>query len=133
MLAPLFGHRSVLSLTAAAASWGVATVISKRAIEEIPPLTLLPIQLGVSVEVLAVLVRSQGLLARLASRRLGLLGILNPGVSYALGLVGLAHTASLSVLLWATEPLLILGLAWWLLGKRSPGSWPQRPPWPWSG
>lgn len=46
-------------------------------------------------------------------RRLGLLGILNPGVSYALSLAGLAQiTASTSVLLWAVEPLLILALAY---------------------
>ena len=52
-------------------------------------------------------------------RRLAWLGVLNPGVSYALGLAGLAHiTASLSVLLWATEPLLILALAGWLLREQ---------------
>jgi drug/metabolite transporter (DMT)-like permease len=52
-------------------------------------------------------------------RRLGALGLLNPGVSYALSLLGLAHiTASLSVLLWTVEPLLILALARWLLRER---------------
>jgi drug/metabolite transporter (DMT)-like permease len=40
------------------------------------------------------------------------LGILNPGIAYALGLAGLTWiSASLSVLLWALEPLLILVLA----------------------
>lgn len=40
-------------------------------------------------------------------------------MSYPLSLLGLAHiTASLSVLLWALEPLMILALAWWLLGDR---------------
>ncbi|MEX1125231.1 MAG: DMT family transporter [Acidimicrobiia bacterium] len=119
MLAMLARHRYSLSLTAAAASWGVATVISKRAVEEIPPLTLLPIQLTVSVGMLAVLLRAQGLRVNWSPqmRRLGAMGVLNPGVSYALSLLGLTYiTASLSVLLWAVEPLLILVLAWWLLG-----------------
>ncbi len=121
MLAVLSRHKYSLSLTAAAASWGVATVISKRAVDEIPPLTLLPIQLIVSVAVLAALIRAQGLRVGWSPemRRLGAIGILNPGVSYALGLLGLAHiTASLSVLLWAVEPLMILALAWWFLGDR---------------
>lgn len=121
MLAVLSRHKYSLSLTAAAASWGVATVISKRAVDEIPPLTLLPVQLTVSVGVLAMLVRVQGLRVSWSPemRRLGAIGILNPGVSYALGLLGLAHiTASLSVLLWAMEPLMILALAWWFLGDR---------------
>ena len=37
---------NVLALTLAAACWGIGTVVSKRAIDEIPPLTLLPIQLA---------------------------------------------------------------------------------------
>lgn len=121
MLAVLSRHKYSLSLTAAAASWGVATVISKRAVDEIPPLTLLPIQLIVSVAVLGALIRAQGLRVGWSPemRRLGAIGILNPGVSYSLGLLGLAHiTASLSVLLWAVEPLMILALAWWFLGDR---------------
>ena len=45
-------------------------------------------------------------------RRLAALGVLNPGLAYALGLVGLTTiTASLYVLLWATEPVVILLLA----------------------
>lgn len=45
--------------------------------------------------------------------------MLNPGVAYTLGLIGLTQiTASMSVLLWATEPLLILGLALLVLKER---------------
>jgi probable blue pigment (indigoidine) exporter len=52
-------------------------------------------------------------------RRLAALGVLNPGISYALSLLGLARiTASLSVLLWALEPVLILMLARGVLGDR---------------
>jgi probable blue pigment (indigoidine) exporter len=39
-------------------------------------------------------------------------GVLNPGIAYALGLIGLTTiTASMSVLLWALEPVVILLLA----------------------
>jgi drug/metabolite transporter (DMT)-like permease len=121
MFAFFFRHKYSLSLVGAAACWGVATVVSKRALEEIPPLTLLPVQLAVSVLVLITLARAQGLRIKWSTdmRRLAALGVLNPGVSYALGLVGLSFiTASLAVLLWAVEPLIILIFAWWLLGDR---------------
>jgi probable blue pigment (indigoidine) exporter len=121
MSASPFRQRTILVLTLAAASWGFGTVVSKRAIEEIPPLTLLPIQLGASLVLLAVLMRWRGLPFRdpSASPILGRLGVLNPGLAYALSLLGLVHiTASLSVMLWAIEPLLILFLAGWFLRER---------------
>jgi drug/metabolite transporter (DMT)-like permease len=117
--------RIYLPLILAAACWGFGTVVSKRAVAEIPPLTLLPIQLGSSLLLLAILMRARGLPFRdaTASPILGRLGILNPGLGYALSLLGLVTiTASLSVMLWALEPLLILGLAAWLLHERvAPG------------
>lgn len=112
---------AALALTMAAASWGIGTVVSKRAVAEIPPLTLLPIQLATSLVALAILMRLRGLPLRDpgASPLLGRLGLLNPGLAYALSLVGLVRiTASLSVLLWAMEPLLILFLAGLLLRER---------------
>jgi drug/metabolite transporter (DMT)-like permease len=113
--------RSVLALILAAAAWGTGTVVSKRAVVEIPPLTLLPIQLAVSVVVLVALMRLRKIPLRdpSAPALLGRLGILNPGLAYALSLLGLAHvSASLSVLLWALEPILILVLAAWFLSER---------------
>ena len=112
---------AVLALTLAAACWGFGTVVSKAAIEEIPPLSLLPIQLVASLAVLALLVRWRGIPLRdgSASPILGRLGVLNPGLAYALSLLGLASiTASLSVMLWAIEPLLILFLAGSFLRER---------------
>lgn len=114
MLTNLRRHRSAIVLTGAAASWGLATVFAKSALTEIPPVALLPIQLAASVLLITPL-----LLARHRqeprTRRLGRvigLGILNPGISYALGLVGLVYiTASEAVLLWATEPIMIMVLA----------------------
>lgn len=104
----------MMALTLAAACWGFATVMTKAALTQIPPLTLLVIQLAVSVAGLWVMVVAQR--ARLPPRRtayqLGLLGLLNPGIAYTLSLLGLRlTTASMSSLLWAAEPILILGLA----------------------
>lgn len=112
---------TVLALILAAASWGIGTVVSKRATAELPPLTLLLIQLGASLVVLGLFMRWRRLPFRdpSSSPLLGRLGLLNPGLAYALSLLGLVHiTASLSVLLWALEPVLILFLAGWLLRER---------------
>ncbi|MGH8958975.1 MAG: DMT family transporter [Acidimicrobiia bacterium] len=117
--------RHYLALTAAAASWGVATVISKQSVDEIPPLALLPIQLATSLVLLSILLKVSGRQNSWTreTTRLGLLGFLNPGLSYALGLIGLTQiTASLSVVLWATEPVMILLLAAWLLRERISGT-----------
>lgn len=112
--------RDLAALILAATCWGVGTVISKAALTEVPPLTLLPIQLCASLLVLAALMRHQGVSFRTeGSPLLGRLGLLNPGMAYALSLLGLtAITASLSVLLWALEPLMILFLAAWFLRER---------------
>jgi drug/metabolite transporter (DMT)-like permease len=116
-----FAPRDVLALTLAAASWGFGTVISRRAVQEIQPLTLLPIQLAASLVVLAALMRWRGIPLRGgdADPLLGRLGVLNPGLAYALSLVGLVSiSASLSVMIWALEPLMILVLAGLVLHER---------------
>jgi probable blue pigment (indigoidine) exporter len=120
MSRPPFARRDLLALILAAACWGVGTVVSKAALDSIPPLTLLPIQLAASLAILVVLLRRRGIPLRGgAPARLGRLGLLNPGVAYALGLIGLTTiSASLSVLLWALEPLLILALAVAVLHER---------------
>ncbi|HEX7474142.1 MAG TPA: DMT family transporter [Candidatus Limnocylindrales bacterium] len=125
MSAPSLPRGTALALILAAAAWGLGTVVSKRAIAEFPPLTLLAIQLAASLAILTVLMRWRGLpfRDRSASRILGRLGVLNPGLAYALSLLGLVHiTVSLSVMLWAIEPVLILFLAGWFLRERLGGS-----------
>lgn len=112
---------ALVALILAAASWGFGTVVSKRAVEEIAPLALLPIQLAASLVALSVLMRWRRIPLRDdgAPALLGRLGLLNPGLAYALSLVGLTQiTASLSVLLWAAEPILILLLAAAVLDER---------------
>jgi probable blue pigment (indigoidine) exporter len=110
----------IVALVLAAVCWGTGTVISKAALDEVPPLTLLPIQLGASLLILGVLMRHQGISLRSGgSPLLGRLGLLNPGLAYALSLIGLTViSASLSVLLWAFEPLMIMALAAWFLHER---------------
>jgi drug/metabolite transporter (DMT)-like permease len=111
----------VVALVLAAACWGIATVITKHVLANIPPLTLLVVQLVISVSFLWILVFAQRL--QLPQRReivrLGGIGILNPGLAYTFGLLGLTRTtASMSSLLWAAEPILILVLAWLILRER---------------
>jgi drug/metabolite transporter (DMT)-like permease len=101
-------------LILACSLWGGATVLNKALLASIPPVPLLALQLAPSVTVLWL---AFGLSSRRAAPKthvlpLVLLGILNPGISYTLGLIGLAYvSASVSTLLWAAEPLMILGLA----------------------
>lgn len=121
MSASPFARRHALALILAAACWGVGTVVSKQAVAEIPPLTLLPIQLGISLAFLLVIARRRGerMPTCRSGRLVGRLGLLNPGLAYALSLLGLIQiTASLSVLLWAIEPVLILILAALVLQER---------------
>jgi drug/metabolite transporter (DMT)-like permease len=94
--------------------------LSKQVLDrDVAPLTLLALELMASCLLLS--------LGRLVLRvrpapapsllKLAPLGLLNPGLAYALGLLGLVRvSASMSVLLWATEPVLIVVLAVLVLG-----------------
>lgn len=111
----------VASLVLAAVCWGFGTVMSKSVLAQVPPLTLLVVQLAVSLAFLWTIIAAQRLPVPLHREtwRLGLTGLLNPGLAYTLGLLGLTlTTASLSSLIWAAEPILILGLAWLILHER---------------
>ena len=76
--------RDLAALILAATCWGVGTVISKAALDEISPFTLLPIQLAASLAVLSILMRYQGISFRTeGSPLLGRLG--RPGGATAQG------------------------------------------------
>lgn len=116
---------AVPALVGAAACWGVGTVVSKQVVDDVVPLTLLPLQLAASCAFLlaVTLVRRERLTWSPSVRRLAALGALNPGLAYALGLIGLTTiTASLSVLLWALEPVVILLLAALVLREHVPAA-----------
>ncbi len=108
-------------LIAAAACWGFATAVSKSALSAFDPLALLVVQLSASsiFVTLALLIRREAVSRTGQTTRLAMLGLLNPGLAYALSLAGLTTiSASLSVLLWAGEPILILILAVLVLKDR---------------
>ena len=115
-------YRHVLLLVAATACWGCGTVLSKQVLDRgVPPLTLLAVELTASALLLlfATLLSGVRVTSSPAMVKLAVLGILNPGLAYALGLLGLVSiTASMSVLLWATEPILIMLLAVLVLRER---------------
>ena len=110
-----------VGLVLAAACWGLGAILTKAALAHLAPLTLLVIQLIASLAGLWPLLGWQHSAVPLNRRlfALGLLGLLNPGLSYTLSLIGLTlTTASLSALLWGLEPLLIVGLALLILRER---------------
>lgn len=111
-------------LIVACALWGAATVLNKALLTSISPITLLVLQLAPSALVLWIMVFVTKAKAARPSLLLPLilLGILNPGISYTMSLMGLARiSASVSTLLWAAEPLMILGLA--AIFLREPVTW----------
>jgi drug/metabolite transporter (DMT)-like permease len=115
-------YRHVLLVVAATACWGGGTVLSKHVLDRgVAPMTLLVLELAASCMLLSGLMLVVDTGSNRGGRlgRLALLGVLNPGLAYALGLLGLVTVnASLSVLLWGTEPVLILVLAVLILRER---------------
>ena len=95
--------------------------MSKGVLAYVPPMTLLAIQLTASLVVLwlAVLILRFRVRLDRPTSRASLSGILEPGLSYTFGIIGLAlTTASNSALIGAAEPLFIILLAWLFLKER---------------
>lgn len=115
------GLAPTVSLTLACALWGVATVIAKSLLGTAPPITFLVMQLVPSVVLLWLLVAARGVRSVRWNGvgAVALLGLLNPGLSYMLSMLGLTMTsASVATLLWAAEPALIVATAWLLLREK---------------
>jgi drug/metabolite transporter (DMT)-like permease len=116
-----FNGQVVLLGTSSAACWGISTVMTKGILADIPPLTLLVIQLIGSNAFLWAVVKAQklSLPPLLPAVRYGLPGLLQPGLAFITGIIGLSlTTASVEALIWSTETLMIIGLAWLILGER---------------
>ena len=112
---------AVLAAILSAACWGSATVMSKGVLAHMPPMSLLAIQLTASITVLWLAVLGLRFRVRFdrSTRRASLSGILEPGLAYTFGIIGLAlTTASNAALIGAAEPLFILFLAWLVLKER---------------
>jgi len=110
-------------LIGAAVCWGLGTVLSKYALGGFDASLLLPFQLTCSVLLLGAFMLATGSSVRGIQHfmKVAALGVLNPGIAYALGLIGLARiNASLSVIIWATEPVLIVLMAFVFLHERLP-------------
>ncbi|MBD2089728.1 DMT family transporter [Microcoleus sp. FACHB-1515] len=119
--AKFLAPQTLLAGVGAAACWGISTVMSKGALAFFPPLTLLVVQLLCSNLLLwsIALCQKISLPNPRQMLRLGLPGFIQPGLSFTLGLIGLSMTsASVEALIWSTETLFIIGLAWFLLGER---------------
>ena len=91
-------HPFVL-LTLAAACWGFGTVVSKQALDQFEPVPLLIVQLGVSVMAVALFHwcherRTLDQPPHRSGMRAAALGVLNPGIAYALGLSWTCHDRS---------------------------------------
>ncbi len=116
-------HRwiAVSAMIGSAACWGFATVMSRDLLDTMSSSALLVIQLTASVAALLLLAipntpwryRSSGI------GRAALIGILEPGLTYTIGLVGLSLTSANSAsVISASEPVLIVLVAWLLLRQR---------------
>ncbi len=115
---------AVAAMIGSAACWGLATVMTKSALSEFPPFSLLALQLTASVTFLwlaAFATRPQALASARTEITKGMLasGLLEPGLAYGLGVPGLALTSASNASLIATaEPAFICVIAWLALSQR---------------
>lgn len=116
-----------VALAVASSCWGISVPLSKKAVDVLPPATLLSLQLLVSIIVLwaALLLRRQPALETsppITRRNLYhacLSGVLQPGTTFLLVTVGLLLTSANEVaLLDAIEPIIIMAMAAVLLKER---------------
>ncbi|MCA3560951.1 MAG: DMT family transporter [Aestuariivirga sp.] len=110
----------VAAASLAALCWASATVLSKAALQNTSPVLLLTLQLIVSNMLLwgVILVLRRRLPPRPAAGRIALLGLLEPGLAYLLGLIGLVSVgAGVATLIQASEAIMILVLAAVLLAQ----------------
>jgi len=98
----------------AAFCWGSATVMSKSALDAVSPVALLVVQLGASSLVIwsLILVTRRPQLNRRSLLLAAALGLLEPGIAYLLGLIGLVHVlAGDATLIQASEAIMIVVLS----------------------
>lgn len=105
---------AMLCMIGSAAAWGGGMVMSKASLGAIPPFTLLVVQLGASVTTLWIITVLLDQRPPLTGQtlRIGWTGMLEPGLAYILGLIGMSMTtASSASFIAATEPFGVLLLA----------------------
>jgi len=112
---------AVLAMVGSAACWGGATVMSRDLLAHFSPPGLLLVQLVASVLMLCLLALAHRPWRYLSAGlgRAAWTGLLEPGLTYSIGLWGLSLTsAGNASIIGATEPILIVLLVWLLFGKR---------------
>ncbi|MCW5221358.1 DMT family transporter [Verminephrobacter aporrectodeae subsp. tuberculatae] len=115
---------ATLSMIGSAACWGGATVMSRDLLGHFSPPALLVIQLIASVLALLILSIPHRPWTHLspALGKASLTGVLEPGLTYSIGLWGLSLTSAGSAsIISSTEPIFIVFLAW-LIFRNKPTS-----------
>jgi len=109
---------SLITGLLAALVWGLCTVLIKWLLFFVPPFTLLFFQLLASSSFLLLLSRHENI----PPQKIYFFawpGLLQPGLAFLFGSWGLAHTtASADALIWTSESIVVLPLAWLLLKER---------------
>ncbi len=115
-------NKGLLSGFACTICWGFSTVLTKAALSRLDPLALLMLQLLSSISFLCFLQTVSGLKLNLWGKsafKKSLPGILQPGLAYVLGFIGLKLTsASNEVIICSSEGILIVFFAWLFLHER---------------
>jgi drug/metabolite transporter (DMT)-like permease len=115
---------AIAAMVLSAACWGCATVMTKGALDQVPPFTLLALQLasGVTFLWVAAAVMRTTIVLEPGTGRAAATGLLEPGLSYGLGVPGLAlTTAANASIIGAAEPALIILVAWAFFRHRPSG------------
>jgi drug/metabolite transporter (DMT)-like permease len=115
----LFGKINLAVLSAAC--YGLTIVATKEALVDLPPLPLLTIQTASSVTFFWLAILWQGVRIKWEweTLKVGMAGLLEPGLSYLFGMVGLSlTTASNASFIGTTETIVTIALSWLLLGEQ---------------
>src|SRR3954468_14804609 len=109
----------VVMLALAALSWGLASALSKVAVEQLTSLDLFGVEVATGAVCLGAAALARGARPRLPGIELLVLGLLNPGLAFLLFDLGIARTtATHAALLLSTDTLFTAALAWALLHER---------------
>jgi drug/metabolite transporter (DMT)-like permease len=112
---------AVLFVIASAATWGLTGVLSKYLLDTAAPMFVVLVELSSSIVVSWVIVTIKFEEVEIGREFLAAstLGVLHPGLSTALGIVGLAHLdASISSTIWALEAAMTMVLASMILAEK---------------
>ncbi len=118
---PLSTGKAIVYTVISAACWGLTIAMNKLALNYIPPLHLLVIQLASSITFLwiaAYFFNSYSLL-NWQTIKYSITGILEPGLAYMFSVLGLVMTtASNASLINATEPIIIILMSYVFLKEK---------------